>query len=119
LPPVGQNDQKLWGYITSQAVSRAEINAPDRQRILCCSVTADDTRDRGRPTSWSGQLDKLASGTDDGVRRLFILAAGNTDPEDALPYPENQVENSIHDPGQAWNALTVGAYTQLDRIEDP
>lgn len=120
LPPQpAENDPELWGFITSQAVSRAEINAPERQRVLCSAVTSEDTRDRGRPTSWSGQVDKLTSGADDGVRRLFIVAAGNTTTPEALPYPESQVHNSVHDPGQAWNALTVGAYTQLDRIRDP
>lgn len=118
-PPPAINDQELWGVITSQAVSRAEINAPDRQRIVCSAVTSSDTRDRGRPSSWSGQLDKLTSGVDDGVRRLFIVAAGNTFPSDALPYPKRQIQNSIHDPGQAWNAITVGAYTRLDQIQDP
>ena len=54
-PPPGENEKKLWGYVTSQAVSRAEIQAPDRQRILCMAVSAKAERDRGRPTSWSAQ----------------------------------------------------------------
>jgi subtilisin family serine protease len=118
-PPPLQNKKELWGHITTQAVSRAEINNPDRKRILCLAISATDTRDRGRPSSWSGQLDQLSSGADDGVRRLFVVSAGNiTDFNNAYNYPATQLTDSIHDPAQAWNVLTVGAYTKLDEIRD-
>jgi hypothetical protein len=51
--------------------------------------------------------------------RLFILAAGNTD--DVLAwteYPASLSTNLIHDPGQAWNALTVGACTRKTDTQD-
>jgi len=120
-PPPDIHQPDLWGYITAQGVSRAEIQAPERKRIICMAVTASDTRDRGRPSSWSGALDQLAAGAedDDRVRRLAILCAGNlTNLQQALEYPESQLNDSVHDPAHAWNALTVGAYTALDRIED-
>lgn len=114
LPPRGQNDPELWGDITLQAISIAEINSPDKKRIICSAVTASDTRDRGRPTSWSGAIDNITSGAFENERRLVILAAGNvTDFNQITNYPDNQITDSIHDPGQSWNALTVGAYTQL------
>ncbi|MCL5058806.1 MAG: S8 family peptidase [Actinobacteria bacterium] len=117
-PPV-ENRQELWGHITAQGISRAEIQAPGRKRVLCLAVSSTDTRDRGRPSSWSGRIDQLSSGADDDVRRLFIACAGNvTDLKTALNYPEAQLTDSIHDPGQSWNALTVGAYTELDEIRD-
>ena len=117
-PPI-QNRQELWGYITAQGVSRAEIQAADRKRVLCLAVTATDTRDRGRPSSWSGKIDQVSSGADDNVRRLFVVSSGNvTDIDFALNFPDAQLTDSIHDPGQAWNALTVGAYTELDEIRD-
>lgn len=120
LPPKGQNDPELWGDITSQAVSIAEINSPDKKRIICSAVTASDTRDRGRPTSWSGAIDNISSGAFDNEKRLIILAAGNiTDFNQITDYPTNQVTDSIHDPAQAWNALTVGAYTELTTLTDP
>jgi hypothetical protein len=115
-PPPTTNPRKLWGHVTSQGVSLAEINAPERQRIFCLAVTATDTRDRGRPSSWSGQIDQLASGAEDGMWRLFVVSAGNTCPQTPMHYPQTQLENSIHDPAQAWNALTVGAYTELNEI---
>ena len=119
LPPNGSNPTELWGYITSQGVSLAEIQASERKRIYCMAVTATDTRDRGRPSSWSGQLDQIIAGTDDDVQRLLIVSTGNADPASQAQYPDAQLTDSIHDPGQSWNALTVGAYTNLDTILDP
>jgi hypothetical protein len=121
-PPPNANEPNLWGYITFQGISRAEIQAPERNRILCMAVTASDTRDRGRPSSWSGAMDQLTAGAEadeNRVRRLAILCAGNmTDLNKAMQYPESQKGDSVHDPAHAWNALTVGAYTALDQIDD-
>ena len=120
LPPQGQNEKKLWGYITSQAVSEAEIQAPDRQRVVCMAVTATDDRDRGRPTSWSAKVDAISSGYDDNQRRLFVISAGNIeDQNEWKSYPDSNLTNSLHDPAQAWNAVTVGAYTRKIRTTDP
>jgi len=119
--PVPPNHTKpeLWGYVTSQGISRAEIQAQGRRRTICLAVTSEDTRDRGRPSSWSGQLDQLIAGTDDDTRRLLIVSAGNSDPINRGEYPDSQLTDSIHDPAQAWNALTVGANTDLDSIQEP
>ena len=120
LPPHGTNDPELYGAITIQAVSRAEIQAPSRNRIACMAVTSMDGRDRGRPSSWSAAIDKLTSGYDDEQKRLFIVAAGNIEgKEEWRRYPDSNVTNAIHDPGQSWNALTVGAYTDKARLTDP
>lgn len=119
LSPREQNDPELWGDITSQAISIAEINSPDKKRIICSAVTASDTRDKGRPTSWSGAIDNITSGIFDNEKRLIILAAGNiTDFNQIINYPDNQITDSVHDPGQSWNALTVGAYTKLTDLTD-
>ncbi|MCA9398519.1 MAG: S8 family peptidase [Candidatus Omnitrophica bacterium] len=113
--PPAHNKQELWGYITAQAVSRAEIQAPHRKRIVCLAVTAKDTIDRGRPSSWSGQVDQLSSGVENDNKKLIIVCAGNiTDKVVASNYPDAQLTDSIHDPAQAWNVLTLGAYTELD-----
>lgn len=115
LPPSGSNSIELWGYITQQGISKAEIQSPDRKRIICMAVSAKDTRDRGRPSSWSASIDQVASGADDGERRLVIVAAGNTEQQNWSSYPET---DSIHDPAQSWNALTVGAITNLQDITE-
>ena len=117
--PPGYTKPELWGYVTAQAVSRAEIQSPERKRVLCMAISATDTRDRGRPSSWSGKVDQLSSGANDGNKRLFIVCAGNiTDFSTVLNYPDAQLTDSVHDPGQSWNALTVGAFTKLDQIKD-
>ena len=120
LPPGGENDPDLYGDITIQGMSRAEIQAPGRSRIGCMAITSEDGRDRGRPSSWSAAIDKLTSGYDDDNRRLFIVAAGNIIEQDEWAnYPQSNLYHSVYDPGQSWNALTVGAYTDKARLSDP
>lgn len=134
LPPHGANPPELYGAITAQAVARPEIQAPQRRRAFSMAVTATDERDRGQPTSWSAAIDALAAGRsfdpsnqglvylDDAAAnapRLFILSAGNVDPthlqKDHLGRSDLE---AIHDPAHAWNALTVGAYTEKASIND-
>lgn len=115
-----EGDAKHHAYLFGEAVSRPEISAPDRPRVFTSAVTASDYRDRGRPSSWSAMVDRLASDADGNGQfpRLFVLSAGNTrDPAAWLQYPESLATNLIHDPGQAWNALTVGAYTVKTETE--
>lgn len=135
LPPAGQNPPDLYGAIMAEATSRAEIPAPNRRRCFSMAIAATDERDRGQPTSWSGAVDALAAGRafdlttrnlvylDDGSepsRRLFILCAGNVDPSDlTAAHLERSDVDPVHDPGQAWNALTVGALTEKALITDP
>ncbi|MCC5841858.1 MAG: S8 family peptidase [Opitutales bacterium] len=120
LPPRGSNPPHLWGDVTKQALYIAEIAQNERKRVLCLAITATDDRDRGRPSSWSGLVDKLASGADDGIQRLFIIAAGNAGSvSDVIAnYPDALTLESVHDPAQSWNALTVGAFTELSRLTD-
>ncbi len=120
LPPSpGSNPSALWGYMTSQGVSLAEINNPESKRIFCMAITSIDDRDMGRPSSWSAMVDSLASGYLDDKKRLMILSAGNVYGSGSWQnYPIDNLTNEIHDPGQAWNALTVGAFTEKIAISD-
>lgn len=119
-PPPASNPKQLWGRFTEQGVSRAEIQAPLRKRIICLAVTATETRQGGRPSSWSGTLDELASGYGDNIQRLIIVSAGNVnDSDEWLSYPDANLTNDVHDPAQSWNALSIGAYTNKVRITDP
>ena len=116
LPNEGYNDIRLYGERTKQATSRAELMNTSAQRVLCMAVTSIDTRDYGRPSSWSGAIDSMTSGAEDGQKRLIVLSSGNTAPEKWAHYPTANQLDEIHDPGQAWNALTVGAMTMKDQI---
>ncbi len=118
-PPPTRNPQRLWGYLTAQGLYLAEIQGPSRKRIGCLAVTSTDFRDRGRPSSWSGKLDELTSGYEDNLKRLIIVCAGNIEnPDSWRRYFDDNLTNEVHDPGQAWNALTVGAYTEKVTIRD-
>ena len=111
----------LHAQLFSDAVARPEIAHPNRKRVFCSAVTASDYRDRGRPSSWSAVVDSLASDTDGAGQfpRLFVLSAGNTEDMAAwATYPNSLSTNLVHDPGQAWNALTVGACTSKTDTQD-
>ena len=109
--PGHHTNNLLYGAITRESINRIEIN-PGRQRIYVMAVTAADYRDRGKPSSWSAAIDALCSGFDDEQQRLVVLSAGNTDPQERHQHPNSNMTDAIHDPGQAWNALTVGAFTE-------
>lgn len=114
------NAPELYGAVTSQVISMAEMQAPDRKRVISLAIAATDDRDRGKPSSWSAAIDKIASGygEDGEPKRLAIICAGNIDPEDMIAYPFRNInDDGIHDPGQAWNAVCVGAYTQKTAID--
>lgn len=113
------NAPRSYGAITQAAVARPEIARPRRTRVFCMAVTNENVSG-SRSTTWSAAIDQAAagvmSGDEDGApRRLFVVAAGNAPAEveraRILPADEHPVE----DPAQAWNALTVGGYT--DKID--
>ena len=117
----GGNDSCHHGLLTIEAVSRPEVTAPARPRVFGMAVTARDNRDRGQPSAWSAALDLLAADVDGyGAQpRLLILSAGNiNDPNAWSHYPQSNETDGVHDPAQAWNALTVGASTDLVRITE-
>ena len=119
LPRTGNNNKQLYGDITKQAVSRAEIQNPNIFVLYCMAVTALEDIDRGRPSSWSGAIDELAYG-EGKHQRLIIISAGNvSDPNDWSKYPDINMVSSIQNPAQSWNALTIGAFTGKYIIQDP
>lgn len=119
LPPNGENHPDLYGNITEEAVNRATIADPNRDRIVCMAVTTTDYRDRGQPSSWSASVDKICAGSSvEGKRHLFIISAGNTQMDTHIDYPNSNITDQIHDPGQSWNAITVGAHTDKVTITE-
>ena len=114
------NDPKHHGYLTQEAVSRAELAAPHRRRVFGMAVTAADNQDRGQPSAWSAAIDTLAADADNQGegRRLLVVSAGNARHSSWVGYPHSNDTDGMHDPAQAWNALVVGAYTQLTNITE-
>ena len=121
VPPPAQrpSDEKLAGAYTAQGMALAEINAPERRRVWCVATTMKDPN-HSIPTSWSAQMDALACGADnDRVRsRLICLSAGNIPQSEWPRYPNSNYTYSIENPGQAWNAVSVGAFTNFDLVRD-
>lgn len=128
LPPSGSNAPELYGALTAHAVGLPEQRAPDRRRIFSMAITAPDKTDRGRPTLWSSAIDALAAGRgfdqdssgnltflDEGSPRVMVVSAGNVDTLDVDHLGRSDVE-PVEDPGQAWNAITVGASTNFARL---
>jgi len=116
------SDPRHHGYLTVEAVARPEVTAPSRLRVFGMAVTARDNRDRGCPSAWSAAVDSLAADVDGyGANpRLLVVSAGNVaDPVAWSNYPDSNETDGIHDPAQAWNALTVGACTDLVQITEP
>lgn len=121
-PPPDHNEPGVYGWVTQEAAARAQVSAPRRNRVYCMAVTADD-RDQGLPSSWSGAVDELCAGVLDGTPKLMFITAGNVRGELYAPayrYPDWNCERAgIEDPGQSWNALTVGAFTEKVFIQQP
>jgi hypothetical protein len=119
LPDQGQNEPKLYGAITADSIARAEVEAPDRHRAVCMAVTSDIGTNRGRPSSWSAAVDQLCFGDED-ARRLILISAGNVrEGLSQAGYPARNEIEPIENPAQAWNAITVGAFTEKVVITDP
>lgn len=138
-PPPDYNRKELYGAVTATGVSRVEVEHPRRRRVFSMAITSDwktptDAETSrvvfGQPSSWSSALDALSAGqaidvNKEGLvyldeaeladRRLFIVSAGNVDVGDANYLARSDIE-PVEDPGQAWNALTVGAFTNLDNM---
>lgn len=109
-----------FGYATEQCVYTVEIEDPNRKRNFCMAVASRDGRDKGQPSAWSGTLDLLTSGYPNQPKRLFFVSGGNLELNsiNKNDYIDRNTLESIHDPGQSWNAVTVGAYTKLSTIKD-
>jgi hypothetical protein len=120
IPEDTKKALELYADFTKQGVAQAEITRANRNRIFQMAITTIDSRDKGKPSSWSAALDMLAAGMDnEGNKRLFVIAAGNYKAnEQKGEFPNSNLIEGIRDPGQAWNALTVGAYTEKDLLSD-
>lgn len=128
IPQQGEETRKDYASATINAISCSEMNT-DRQRTFCMPVSTESDTDPGQPTLWSTSIDALAAGSDICIRnnefslitgpnhnakRLIIVSSANVDSYD-VDHLANSDVSPIEDPGQSWNALTVGAFTRLDQ----
>jgi hypothetical protein len=110
---------EVYGAVTQEAAARAQVQSPGTKRTFCMAVTSPDGHEKGTPSSWSSAIDGLAFGTADGERRLMCISAGNINLDHFILYPHGNLTELIRDPGQSWNAITVGAYADRDALADP
>lgn len=120
--PSDPNDPDLYGAITEYACSTPIVDFPNNRRIYCLAITDRELAFKGRPSTWSASIDKIASGNGDLTQsHLFIVSGGNVNyffPQQLVnAFPDLNHTESIHDPSQSYNALTVGTYTRMDRID--
>lgn len=123
LPPTGQNPPHLYGWTMAKAAHIVETAFPQRSRTYVTMTTA--AGQAGMPTEYSANIDRLAFGyglapeTPDanpdarGSERLFIMSVGNVPWQGWNDYPAVNDVSPAQDPSQSWNALVVGACTDL------
>ncbi len=113
------HDPENYGYVTQEAIDRAVTIHADHKRIVCLAVTSDTVLHKGRPTSWSSAVDQYVFGSTErpNEHMLIMVSAGNMTQEQILGYPLSNLGSSILEPAQAFNAITIGSYTQKDGID--
>lgn len=117
------NDEK-WPVLTLGAVRAAELADPTpRNRVFALAVTRSMQEapfTEPVPTLWGHSVDQVAY-ADGRSGRLMMVSAGNAREAQWLvladQHPQLQLSEKIHEPAQATNAITVGAYTE--RIDLP
>ena len=120
LPHSRSNPKEIWGFLTEQAVATSEIIFPKKTICYCMAITAEES-EKGNPTSWSGAVDSIAYNNNE-KGRLLMISAGNVDFLDKKiigNYPNNHSLRPIENPAQAWNALTIGAFTNIVAPNSP
>ncbi|MEU8006348.1 S8 family peptidase [Catellatospora sp. NPDC049111] len=108
----------MWAERTKESVELAEQLAEGRPTVHNLSLGADNDNEglRVDRTAWSVAVDTLAWNYGHG--RLLVVAAGNAEAlvhRDDYPYV-NLGPPHHHQPAQAWNAITVGGYTDLAEL---
>ena len=115
------NQPELYGAITKQGILLQEVENPNKNRSVCMAITTSlDSDNFGVPTSWSAAIDEFLADFKDNAKRLMYISAGNVCPFDLqdISYPHVNINSSIENPGQSWNAVTVGAYNSKIQICD-
>jgi hypothetical protein len=124
LPPDGfkPTEPANYGFVSQQAISLPEIQAPERARAFCMAVTNLNVPG-DRPTSWSAAMDQAAIGRMQGEaddptapKRLIMISGGNVQDDQQRIDPDTL---AMEDPVQAWNPLGIGGFTDRDTVSAP
>lgn len=111
-----ETPNEFYGSVIEEAIDKA---ANMGASIQCMAIT-DESSYNGIATSSSAALDESIyhQGLCD---RLVLVSAGNVETSgvDSDHYIESCKANAVKSPAQAWNALTVGAYTEKAAVNDP
>ena len=127
LPPPGfpRTDPGNYGVVTQGAVAAVEIVRPDVNRAFCLACSTQDFPN-DRPSSWSGAIDQIVSGSMPGERdsamsaaehpkRLMVVATGNMDGGRRADVMRC---HPLEDPAQSWNAITIGGVTTKETCNE-
>ncbi len=110
-----ENDVKSYSIVTNKAF---ELSECQKNKAYVVAITSSHAHN-GEPSEWSNSIDKISFYNNS----LFLISAGNvTEPfaEDGWgtalkveEYDSHQKDSCIENPAQAWNAISVGAYTEI------
>ena len=99
--------------ILEDAIRRSE---KDGAHLMTMAVTAVESKD-AIATATSAAIDETLY-NDGNPESLLLVSAGNVNNNNGVSYPNYLWINSVNDPAQSWNALTVGAFTEKIMISD-
>ena len=110
-----QTDADLYGAVIEDSINQATDFGAN---IHCMAVNDENSYD-GTATSSSAALD-MSIYNNGNCDRLVVVSAGNIEAldVDAGNYLESCKANAVKSPAQAWNALTIGAYTEKTICND-
>ncbi|BCS84509.1 MULTISPECIES: S8 family peptidase [Prevotella] len=104
-----ETDSDFYGSVIEEGIDKAQ----DMGAVIDCMAVTDEDTFNNSPTSSSAALDESIyhGGACD---RLVLVSAGNIETSDVdyNNYLDSCKASAILSPSQAWNALTVGAYTE-------
>lgn len=108
------NNPEYYPIINEDAIVQSRNNGAI---ILCSAITNKIPAENGTPSATSSAIDQVIynGGNCDS---LYLISSGNTDENNGLDYPDYLYNAVIHDPAQSWNALSIGAYTEKDALQD-
>ena len=113
-----EHDPSNYGAVTQLGATLAESTHPQRKRVFCMALSQPGYQAKGQPSSWSAAVDSMTAGTEEEgePKRVMLISTGNLRDYQSYAYPESNRRACVENPAQAWNAISVGAFTKRTRI---